>query len=172
MKYGVNAHLDIYNIFILSFPVILYNIYFLFAVKFDNFYVQIMKILTFMILETCVNDFVKICKISQTHGFKRGKHPAIGQYKAKYHSTTSEETVVSCSYWLKNHHVISSQISYGLLYVKFWAIPLQMVGDKIFKLRPRLSTFSFTWISYFTLKDRQTLFISLCSVTLLNLIND
>jgi hypothetical protein len=36
MKYGVYAHLDIYNIFILSFPVILYNIYFLFTVKFDN----------------------------------------------------------------------------------------------------------------------------------------
>jgi hypothetical protein len=84
-----------------------------------------MKILTFMILETCVNDFVKICSISQTRGLKSGKHVAIGQYNAKSQSTTSEETVMSCSHQLKNQHVIPSQISYGLLYVKFWAISLK-----------------------------------------------
>jgi hypothetical protein len=84
-----------------------------------------------MILVTCVNDFVKMCNISQTRDLKSDKHPAVGQYNDKYHSATSEEIVMSCNHGLKNHHVISSQVSYGLLYVKFWAIPLQMVDDTI-----------------------------------------
>jgi len=29
------------------------------------------------------------------------------------------ETVVSCTYWSKNCHIISSWLSYGLLYISF-----------------------------------------------------
>jgi hypothetical protein len=101
----------IHNIFIFCYLQLyyLYNIYFLPAVKFSD-------VSTFL-----WTDYENMYDCS----LKSGKRAAIGQYNAKSQTTTSEQTVMSCNHQIKYQHVISSQISCGLLYAKFWAVPFK-----------------------------------------------
>jgi NADH:ubiquinone oxidoreductase subunit 3 (subunit A) len=41
------------------------------------------------------------------------KHATVRRY------TAGQETIMSCTYWSKNCHIISGYLSFGLLYVTF-----------------------------------------------------
>ena len=61
----------------------------------------------------------QMCNHSQTFGLETNQRAAVGQYNTTYHSTNEEEIVISYTDFSKNHPVITGQLSYGFLYVKF-----------------------------------------------------
>jgi hypothetical protein len=58
-------------------------------------------------------------KKSQIFDLKSAKGADVSLYNAKCHSSTGQVTVVSCSDWTKDHHIISARFSYSLLYISF-----------------------------------------------------